>query len=127
MDVNLLSAAAFAVGTAGNLFKGVPQFVRTAIQGHVAGLSPVAVWLAFTANVLWLFFGVAIDDWHFVALSALGTAMSGGTLLRFAIRTGWATNGHLAASCAAACTSFATAGVLGHALVLEGLAWLSAW
>jgi uncharacterized protein with PQ loop repeat len=82
-----LALAAFALGTAGNLFKGVPQFTRTAVRGQVAGLAPSAVWLAAVANVLWLCFGIAIRDTRFVVLSALGTLLTAGTLARFVSAT----------------------------------------
>lgn len=84
----MVALTAFAVGTAGNLLKGLPQFVRTAVRGQVAGLAPGAVWLAFTANVLWLCFGLAIGDARFTAFSLLTTALTGVTLLRFVRLTG---------------------------------------
>lgn len=87
MDDSPLALAAFVLGAAGNLVKGLPQFVRTAIRGQVAGLAPGAVWLAAVANVLWLCFAVAIADARFAALSALGLALTIGTLLRFLVRT----------------------------------------
>lgn len=86
MDDSPLVLAAFALGAAGNLVKGLPQFFRTAIRGRVAGLAPGAVWLAVVANVLWLCFGIAIHDARFTALSAVGLALTIGTLLRFLAR-----------------------------------------
>ncbi len=121
MDVAVLSVVAFAVGTAGNLLKALPQFLRTAVRGHVAGLSPAGVWLAFTANVLWMSFGVSIADWRFVALNFVGTVLTGGILVRFVRRVGLKTNTRLALYAAAACSAFVAAGALGHALLLEAV------
>ena len=89
MEDSALAAVAFALGSAGNLFKGVPQFVVTAVRGRVSGLAAGAVWLALLAHVLWLCFGVAIDDVRFAALSVLGIVLSGGTLLRLVSATPW--------------------------------------
>lgn len=80
---------AFAIGSFGNAVKAVPQFVRTALHGRVAGLSPAAVWLVFTANVLWLCFGIAIGDWLFVGLGVMQTVLTGATLMRYVTLTGW--------------------------------------
>lgn len=112
--MSLVAVVAFALGTIGNVFKGVPQFVRTAVRGHVAGLAPSAVWLAAVANVLWLCFAVAISDLRFLALSALGVVLTTGTLVRFVAVTGPGTHrwrGALAlAACAVSCALAAVGG-----------------
>lgn len=87
-----LTMLAFAVGTAGNLLKGVPQFVRTAVSGRVEGLSAGAVWLAVVAHLVWACFGVAIGDRAFLALSLIGLLLTASTTARFVHRTGWRRN-----------------------------------
>lgn len=82
MGIDALTAVAFAVGTAGNLVKGVPQFVTTALRGRVAGLSPTGAWLAVTANVVWLCFALAIGDVAVALATALGTVLTLGTAAR---------------------------------------------
>ena len=121
MDTSALAVAAFAVGTVGNSVKSVPQFVRTAVRGRVAGLSVTAVWLAFTANVLWLCFGLAIQDWRFVALGVVQTALTAATLTRFVSLTGWSPNARHAFVALAACACFATLAAIGSGLALESL------
>lgn len=121
MDWSALALAAFAVGTVGNSIKSVPQFVRTAVRGRVAGLSTTAVWLAFTANVLWLCFGLAIQDWLFVALGVVQTALVTGTLGRYVFVTGWSRSTGHALVAFLACGAFGTMAVTGTALALETL------
>ncbi len=121
MDVSALALAAFAVGTVGNSIKSVPQFLRTAVRGRVAGLSTTAVWLAFTANVLWLCFGLAIQDWLFVALGVVQTALVTGTLGRYVFVTGWSRNSRHALVAFLACVAFSTLALTGTALALESL------
>lgn len=121
MDWSALALVAFAVGTVGNSIKSVPQFVRTAARGRVAGLSMTAVWLAFTANVLWLCFGLAIEDWLFVALGVVQTALVTATLGRYIVVTGWSRNTEHALVACLACGAFGTLAVTGTALALETL------
>lgn len=118
MDWSAVALTAFAVGTVGNSIKSVPQFMRTAVRGRVAGLSATAVWLAFTANVLWLCFGLAIQDWLFVSLGAVQTALVTGTLGRYVIVTGWSRNARHALL---ACGAFGALAASGTALALETL------
>jgi uncharacterized protein with PQ loop repeat len=113
-----VTAAAFALGSAGNLLKGLPQFVTTALRGRVAGLAPGAVWLALVANVLWLCFGISIGDAGFAALSALGVALTGGTLVRFAGSTAWSRHSAWAAPSVCACMAFVLLALLGQDSVL---------
>lgn len=121
MDLSPVALAAFAVGTAGNSIKAVPQFVRTAVRGRVAGLSVTAVWLAFAANVLWLCFGLAIQDWLFVGLAIAQTLLTACTVARFLSITGWSRNaGHVGVALPA-CIGFALLAVNGNGLVLESL------
>lgn len=122
MDWSVVALAAFAVGTAGNSIKSVPQCTRTGVRGRVAGLSTTAVWLAFAANVLWLCFGLAIQDWLFVSLGVVQTALVTGTLGRYVIVTGWSRNAPHALLALAACTAFAALAATGTALALETLA-----
>jgi uncharacterized protein with PQ loop repeat len=121
VDLSALAVAAFAVGTVGNSIKSVPQFVRTAIRGRVAGLSTTAVWLAFVANVLWLCFGIGIQDWLFVALGIVQTALLIGTLGRYVLATGWSRNTGHALVAFLACGAFGALAVTGAALALETL------
>lgn len=121
MDWSAVALAAFAVGTAGNSVKAVPQFVRTGVRGRVAGLSRTAVWLAFTANVLWLCFGLAIQDWPFVILGVVQTALTAGTLVRWLTRTGWSRNARHAVVALPACAAFGAAAAAGTGVVLETL------
>lgn len=121
VDGHGLAIAAFVVGTAGNTFKAVPQFVRTAVGGLVAGLSTTAVWLAFTSQVLWLCFGVAIADWRFVALGAVQTVLTAGTLTRFVGKTGVRHNLRHAATLLPACGVFVIIAATGTGIVLESL------
>ena len=121
MDLSALALVAFAVGTAGNAVKAVPQFVRTAVRGRVAGLSRTAVWLAVAANVLWLCFGLAIGDVLFVALGVVQTALTGGTLARYLAVSGWAANRRHAILTSLACTAFGALAASGTALALETL------
>ena len=121
MDWPGLAVAAFAVGTAGNAVKAVPQFVRTAVRGQVAGLSRTAVWLAFAANVLWLCFGLAVQDWRFVALGVVQTALTAGTLGRYVAVTGRAASARHALGALLACAGFAALAATGTALALEVL------
>lgn len=111
MDSDALATVAFALGTAGNLAKGVPQFVRTTVHGHVSGLSAGAVWLAVIANTLWAAFGAAISDFRFLALSLLGLLLTSATALRFWAHTGWRRNASLGAGAL-------TAGIVFVALAL---------
>jgi uncharacterized protein with PQ loop repeat len=119
VDWSALALAVFAVGTVGNSIKSVPQFVRTAVRGRVAGLSTTAVWLAFAANVLWLCFGLAIQDWLFVALGVVQTALVTGTLGRYVVVTGWSRNVRHALLALLACGAFGALAVTGTALALE--------
>jgi uncharacterized protein with PQ loop repeat len=121
VDWSALALAAFAVGTVGNSIKSVPQFLRTAVRGRVAGLSTTAVWLAFTANVLWLCFGLAIQDWRFVALGSVQTALVTGTLGRYVAATGWSRNARPALLAFLACGAFGALAVTGTSLALETL------
>jgi uncharacterized protein with PQ loop repeat len=121
VDLSALALAAFAIGTAGNSVKFVPQFIRTALRGRFAGLSAAAVWLAFTANVLWLCFGLAIQDWLFVALGIAQTVLVTGTLGRYVVVTGWSRNIRHALLACLACTAFAGLALTGTALALETL------
>lgn len=121
MDLSAVALVAFAVGTAGNAVKSVPQFVRTAVRGRVAGLSMTAVWLAFTANVLWLCFGLAIRDELFVALGVVQTALTACTLVRFVARTDRSANVRHGAVALPACAAFGVLAASGTGLVLETL------
>jgi uncharacterized protein with PQ loop repeat len=121
VDWSALALAAFAVGTVGNSIKSVPQFVRTAVRGRVAGLSTTAVWLAFAANVLWLCFGLAIQDWLFVSLGIVQTALVTGTLGRYVVVTGWSRSVRHALLALLACGAFGALAVTGTALALETL------
>lgn len=121
MDWSSVAFAAFVVGTAGNSVKAVPQFVRTAVRGHVAGLSGMAVWLAFAANVLWLCFGLAIQDWPFVALGLVQTALVTATVTRWLKQTGWASNARHASVAVPGCLAFAALAATGTGIVLETL------
>ena len=121
MDWSAVALTAFAVGTVGNSIKSVPQFMRTAVRGRVAGLSATAVWLAFTANVLWLCFGLAIQDWLFVSLGVVQTALVTGTLGRYVIVTGWSRNARHALLALLACGAFGALAATGTALALETL------
>ncbi len=121
MDWSAVALAAFAVGTAGNSVKAVPQFVRTAVRGRVAGLSRTAVWLAFTANVLWLCFGLAIQDWPFVILGVVQTALTAGTLVRLLTQTRWSRNARHAVVALPAWAAFGAAAGAGTGVVLETL------
>lgn len=124
MDLSGVAAGAFVVGTAGNSFKAVPQFVRTALRGRVAGLSVTAVWLACTSQVLWLSFGVAIEDWRFVALGVTQSVLSTATLIRFVGTTGWRRNRLHAALALPAWVAFALTAAAGSGLILESLGGL---
>ena len=113
MESEALAAAAFAVGTAENLLKGGPQLVRTALRGHVDGLSAGAVWLAVLANALWASFGAAISDVPFLALSLFGLLLTSATAARFAARTGWRRNaspGAVTVASAVGCAALAGMG-----------------
>ena len=121
MDWSAVTLAAFAVGTAGNSIKSVPQFARTAVRGRVAGLSATAVWLAFAANFLWLCFGLAIRDWLFVSLGVVQTALVTGTVARYVIVTGWSRNARHALLALTACSAFGALAATGTALALETL------
>lgn len=121
VTLEAVAGVAFAVGTAGNAIKHVPQFLRTAVRGHVAGLAVTAVWLAGTAQVLWLAFGFAIRDWRFVALGIGQTVLAAGTLSRFVAKTGWARNRWHAAVALPLWAAFALASSSGGALALESL------
>jgi len=121
VETTALALGAFAVGTVGNSIKAVPQFVRTAVQGRVAGLSMTAVWLAWTASVLWLCFGLAIQDWRFVALSAVQTILLTATLGRWVAITGWAQNARHARVALPACAAFIGLAATGTGVVLEVL------
>lgn len=92
MDSEVVVVLAFGVGTAGNLIKGVPQFLRTAVHGQVSGLAPGAVWLAVIANTLWACFGAAISDIAFFTLSVFALLLTSATAARFMLRTGWNRN-----------------------------------
>lgn len=121
MDLSAVALVAFAVGTAGNAVKSVPQFVRTAVRGRVAGLSTTAVWLALTANVLWLCFGLAIRDVLFVALGVVQTVLTACTLVRFVARTDRSAHVRHAAVALPACAAFGVLAASGTGLVLETL------
>jgi uncharacterized protein with PQ loop repeat len=121
VEWSALALAAFALGTVGNSIKSVPQFVRTAVRGRVAGLSTTAVWLAFVANVLWLCFGLAIQDWLFVALGVVQTALVTGTLARYVLVTGWSRSTRQAGLAAVACGVFIALAATGTDLALETL------
>jgi uncharacterized protein with PQ loop repeat len=121
VDAPVLALAAFAVGTVGNAVRSVPQFVRTAVRGRVAGLSRAAVWLAFTANVLWLCFGLAISDRLFIALGTLQTALVAATLTRYVMVTGWAQNARHGTVAVLASAAFAALALTGSGLALETL------
>jgi uncharacterized protein with PQ loop repeat len=121
VDGSAVAVVAFAVGTAGNSVKAVPQFLRTALHGRVAGLSPTAVWLAFTANVLWLCFGFAIEDWWLFGLGVLQTALTGATTVRFVKATGLSHNLRQAAVALPCAGVLALLAVTGSGLVLESL------
>lgn len=121
MDGSAVAFAAFAVGTAGNSVKAVPQFVRTAVHGRVAGLSRTALWLAFTGNVLWLCFGFAIQDWAFVALAVVQTVLVTCTLTRWLTQTGWSSNAAHAFVAVPACAAFGALAATGTGIVLEML------
>jgi uncharacterized protein with PQ loop repeat len=113
MDAEALATAAFAVGTAGNLVKGVPQFVRTAVRGHVSGLSAGSVWLAVITHGLWASFGAAISDIAFLALSLFGLLITSATATRFASLTGRRRNTPLGVAAVTAGATFATLAALG--------------
>lgn len=121
MDWSAVALAAFVLGTAGNSVKAVPQFVRTAVRGRVAGLSVGAVWLALTANVLWLCFGLAIGDRLFVALGVVQTALTAVTAGRFVALTGGHRNARHARVALLACVALGALAATGNALVLETL------
>lgn len=121
MGLGGLATAAFTVGTLGNSVKAVPQFYRTALRGRVAGLSPGAVWIACSAQVLWLSFGVAIEDWRFVALGAIQTLLTFGTLVRFVSKTGWTANTRAAAVALPAWGACALMATSDSELVLESI------
>lgn len=121
MDDSPLALAAFALGAAGNLVKGLPQFIRTAIRGRVAGLAAGAVWLAVVANVLWLCFGVAIGDARFTVLSVLGLALTIGTLLRFLTRTARRVHRLWAPGSVTTCVGLVALAALGLDAVLASL------
>lgn len=121
VDVSVVALAAFGVGTAGNSVKAMPQFVRTAVRGRVAGLSGTAVWLGVSANVLWLCFGVAISDWLFVGLGIVQTLLTAATLARFLLITGWSHNARHAAVALPVWVGFVLLAANGSGLVLETL------
>ena len=121
MQSSTLAIAAFALGVVGNSVKALPQFVRTAVQGKVAGLAPTAVWLACTANILWLCFGLSIDDERFIVLMTAATALTGATLVRFISKTGRQTNARRAAIFMPAWVLFAFTAAAGQSLALETL------
>lgn len=121
MQSSTLAIAAFVVGVVGNSVKALPQFVRTAVHGKVAGLAPTAVWLACTANVLWLCFGLSISDERFIVLMSAATALTGATLVRFISKTGRRTNARRAAIFMPACVLFVFAAAAGQSLALETL------
>lgn len=121
MDSDVLATVAFAVGTAGNLVKGVPQFVRTAVRGQVSGLSAGAVWMAVTTNALWASFGAAISDVPFLALSLFGLLLTSATAARFAARTGRRRNASLGAVTCAAALTFATLAWMGEDQLLAAI------
>lgn len=118
MDGHDLAVIAFGLGTAGNLAKGVPQFVRTAVRGRVNGLSVGAVWLALIANMLWAAFGAAISDPAFLALSLFGSILTASTAVRFAARTGWKRNRAFIAGTALAAIVFLALAIAGADQVL---------
>lgn len=113
-----LTVVAFVVGTAGNLLKGVPQFVRTAVSGRVEGLSTGAVWIAAVANLLWACFGVAIGDRALLALSLLGLLLTASTTARYVARTGWHRQRGWAAGAAVAAALFPALAAAGQDQVL---------
>jgi uncharacterized protein with PQ loop repeat len=121
VDASQVVIAAFVLGTVGNAAKAVPQFLRTAVRGQVAGLSTTAVWLALVANVLWLCFGLAIRDWAFVALGLVQTALTAGTLGRFLARTGWRSSRRHALVALGACAAFGVLAATRTGAVLESL------
>lgn len=118
MDSQALAVIAFVLGTAGNLAKGVPQFVRTVVEGRVNGLSAGAVWLALNANLLWTAFGAAICDLAFLVLSLSGSILTGSTAVRFAARTGWQRNRVFIAGTLLAAITFLTLALAGAGQVL---------
>lgn len=87
----------------------------------MAGLSPTAVWLAFTTNALWLSFGLAIEDWWFCVLGVVQTTLTGATTVRFITQTGWSRNLRQAAVGLPAVGVFALLAATGNGLVLESL------
>lgn len=121
MESEALATFAFALGTAGNLAKGVPQFVRTAVRGRVNGLSAGAVWLAVIANTLWAAFGAAISDFRFLALSLFGLMLTSATALRFSARTGWKRNASLGAGAVTAGLAFVALALIGQDQVLAAI------
>lgn len=121
MDREELILLAFAVGTTGNLFKGLPQFVRTAVRGKVEGLSAGAVWLALTANLLWACFGAAISDWKFFALSLLGLTLTFATTVRYVTRTGWSRNFRLGMLVLPAAVAFVSLAFMGEDEMLAAI------
>lgn len=121
MDWSAVAFAAFTVGTIGNAVKSAPQFLRTAVRGQVAGLSRTAVWFAFSANVLWLCFGLAIHDRAFVVLGVVQTALVTCTLTRWLVQTGWASNARHALVALPACAAFGALAATGTGVVLETL------
>lgn len=121
MDGAALAVAAFVVGTACNAVKAIPQFIRTAVRGRVAGLSVTAVWLALTAQILWLCFGLAIRDWRFAVLGVVQTTLTVATVARFVGRTGWRHNAGRAVAAVGACVVFGSLAATGRGLVLESL------
>lgn len=80
--------AAFVVGVACNLTKLVPQFFRTAVRGHVSGLSPTAVWLSLAISFLWLSYATAAKDYRFAASTAIAVLLKAGIVGRFATGSG---------------------------------------
>ena len=125
MDAPVLALAAFAVGTVGNAVRFVPQLVRTAVRGRVAGLSRTAVWLAFTANVLWLCFGLTISDRLFIALGTPQTALVAATLTHYVVVTGWTRNARHGTVAVLASAAFAALALTGAGLALER--WAPRW
>jgi len=121
VDTEALAAVAFAVGTTGNLLKGVPQFVRTAVRGQVSGLSAGAVWLAVIANALWASFGAAISDVPFLTLSLFGLLLTSVTAARYASRTGWRRSASPGGATAAAVLAFATLAGVGQDQALAAI------
>lgn len=93
--------------------------MRTAIRGHVAGLAPTTVWLASTANLLWLCFGIAIADMRFIVLMTLATALTGATLVQFVRKTGGEANRPRAAIFVPVWALLIVAAATGQSLVLE--------